>query len=162
MKPVVCACAVLLLAIGGLCASVVAQAQRVAQPVVSADGTAEPYAPRTGDAWVDAHLRDIAVYAERYPDAFADELERYLGVRRNYVLALRLQPGWNGGEVYYACALAQALGQPCRAVVRARTLAGADGWKAVLARVQPGAATPPRAVRESIRRSYAHWARPLD
>ncbi len=58
---------------------------------VLAQQTAErsaAYEVETGDSWVDAQLQDINHYAERYPDAFLDEVSRYAGVPRGYISAL--------------------------------------------------------------------------
>ncbi len=122
-----------------------------------------PYAADTGDAWVDRRLRDLNAYAPRYPDAFVDEIARYLDVPRAYVIALGQQPGWAPGDVYYACALGKVLAQPCRTVVRARTQDAQDGWKGVASRVAgTGKPVPMRALRDLLRTSYAHWDRPLE
>lgn len=124
-----------------------------------------PYDADTGDAWIDARLEDLNAYARRYPDAFADEIARYLDVPRGYVVALGQQPGWAPGDVYFACALAKVLAQPCRTVVRARARArDADGgWQGVARRVAgAGNPVPTQAIRQLLRSSYAHWQRPLD
>ena len=42
----------------------------------------EAYEVQTGDRWLDAQLQDINHYAERYPDAFRDEVARYANVPR--------------------------------------------------------------------------------
>lgn len=120
------------------------------------------YAPRSGDAWIDRHLADINLYAARYPQSFADELGRYYAVPRPYVEAMLQQPSWEAGDIVMACGLAQLVGQPCRAVVREWSRDHAEGWEGVAARLQP----PPgpaqmRELRERIKQSYAHWARPL-
>jgi hypothetical protein len=100
-----------------------APAETAAQPVRS-----------TGDAWLDARLADIDRYAARYPDAFADELERYAGVPREYVGGLLAQPRWAGGDAWFACFLARAVQATCRSVVRTRTRLGPEAdWEAVAA-----------------------------
>ncbi|MET1023005.1 MAG: hypothetical protein ABWX87_01720 [Pseudoxanthomonas sp.] len=122
-----------------------------------------PYVADTGDAWIDRRLKDLNAYAPRYPDAFVDEIARYLDVPRAYVIALGQQPGWSPGDVYYACALGKVLAQPCRTVVRARTQDAQDGWKGVASRVAgTGKPVPMRALRDLLRTSYAHWDRPLE
>lgn len=139
-----------------------AMAQQAATPQ-AAPAPAPVYAPDTGDAWIDARLRDLGAYAPRYPDAFVDEIVRYLDAPRAYVVALGQQPNWAPGDVYYACALAKALAQPCRAVVRARTQDDSDGWQGVAQRLAgKGKPIPYRTVRTLLRTSYSHWARPLD
>lgn len=147
-----------------LAASMPLHAQ-TAPPAPSAPAAAlpPPYAPDTGDAWIDARLKDLNAYAPRYPDAFVDEIARYLDVPRGYVVALGQQPGWAPGDVYFACALGKVLAQPCRSVVRARALDAEGGWRGVAARVAgQGKPVPTRALRNLLRASYAHWARPLD
>jgi hypothetical protein len=117
----------------------------------------------TGDAWLDGGLADIDVYAARYPDAFAAELERYAGVPRAYVLALLEQPGWGGGDAWFACFLARATEATCRSVVRARTSAGPDAdWKDVAAGfdARPGSEAW-TGIRLSLADSYRRWSRPL-
>jgi len=126
------------------------------------DAAADDYQPRTGDAWIDRALRDIGDYAARYPDSFVDEVSRYLGVSRGYAQALLAQPGWRAGDVHFACALAKASAHSCREVVQARTKDYEAGWRDVAKAldVRPGFGEYKR-VREAIRASYAHWARPL-
>ncbi len=134
-----------------LCASVVA----------AQDATIQPW-PGTGDARLDLQLQDINDYAARYPGSFADEMARYHAVPRGYVEAMLLQPGWQAGDVYMACALARVAGQPCRAVVREWARDHAGGWKAVAARleVEPGTAQF-RRLRQGVQESYTRWSRPL-
>jgi hypothetical protein len=124
---------------------------------------AEPaYQPRTGDAWLDRQLADINLYAARYPQSFADEMARYYSVPRDYVEAMLQQPSWEAGDIFMACALAQALGQPCRAVVREGSRDHAEGWKGVRQRLKPGPDPAlQRRLRKDTRQTYAHWARPL-
>lgn len=120
------------------------------------------YLPRSGDAWIDHQLADINAYAARYPQSFADEMARYYSVPRDYVEAMLQQPEWRPGDIFMACALAQAVAQPCRAVVREWSRDHADGWAGVARRLQarPGS-TPYRELRQDIRESYARWARPI-
>ena len=149
-------CAAALLAMPAMAQQTPAQPQAASAP-------SPIYTPDTGDAWIDARLRDLGAYAPRYPDAFVDEIARYLDVPRAYVVALGQQPNWAPGDIYYACALAKALAQPCRAVVRARAQDASDGWQGVAQRLAgKGKPLPHRAVRTLLRTSYAHWARPLD
>ena len=103
-------------------------AAAAANPAAPADHTA--YA--TGDAWIDGRLADIDAYAARYPDAFADELERHAGIPQAYTLALLARPGWHGGDAWFACFLGRAVQASCRSVVRERSRAGPDAtWTAV-------------------------------
>ncbi|WP_312402053.1 hypothetical protein, partial [Stenotrophomonas indicatrix] len=94
----------------------------LAPAIVLAQQTAErsaTYEVDTGDAWVDTQLADINHYAERYPDAFLDEVSRYAGVPRGYIAALATTHRWQAGDIYFACFWAKASGQTCRDSVRA-------------------------------------------
>ncbi|HLM52789.1 MAG TPA: hypothetical protein VK325_04170 [Pseudoxanthomonas sp.] len=137
----------------------VLQAQAQAQSL----GNDSPfYPPRSGDAWLDRHLADINRYAARYPHSFADELARYYAVPRAYVEALLQQPGWQAGDVFMACALAQRAGQPCRALVRERSRDREAGWDEIARRIQLEPESPPfQELRSDVEASYRRWARPL-
>ncbi len=117
--------------------------------------------PRSGDAWIDAQLGDINAYGSRYRGAFVDELVRYHAAPRELATELVVERNWAPGDVYYACALAQVLGRPCRALVEAWGQSHDDGWAAVAG--QAGIATRPDATRrlkQAITDSYARWGRP--
>jgi hypothetical protein len=118
--------------------------------------------PGTGDAWVDAVLVDIDRYAARYPDAFVDELARYHGAPRQLVAELLAGGRWTAGDVYFACALGQYAGQPCRSVVAARDRNRARDWSLVARDlgVVPGSDAFQR-IKAAVVRSYERWARPL-
>lgn len=140
-----------------LCSLALAHATQAA-----AQDPAQPaYTPASGDASVDRHLADINEYASRYPAAFADEMARYYAVPRAYVEAMQQQPDWTAGDIFMACALAQIVGQPCRAVVREWSRDHEGGWKAVAARLQaePGSA-PYRRLRSALDATYRRWDRP--
>jgi len=118
--------------------------------------------PRSGDAWIDRQLTDINVYGGRYRGAFIDEIVRYHAAPRELVSELVMQRNWAPGDVYYACAVAQVVGRPCRAVVDAWSTAHADGWETVAR--QAGIANRPDAVarlKQDITASYARWGRPI-
>ncbi len=135
-----------------------------AAQVAAADpaATAPAYEPGTGDAWLDRQLADVNRYAERYPDAFIDELVRYGGARRGYVEALLQQHGWVPGDVWFACFWGQAIGASCREPVQARSRLPGEGWRAV---VESLPVAPDnlhwRAVRHALVASYDHWDRPI-
>lgn len=118
--------------------------------------------PRSGDAWVDATLADIDRYAARYPDAFADELVRYDSAPRALVAALLADPQWTPGDLYFACALGQVAGQPCRAMAQRWQHGRASGWAAIARSfgVAPDSNAFHR-LKRGIVLSYARWARPL-
>jgi hypothetical protein len=132
-------------------------------PVAAQSLEEEAYQPRSGDARIDQHLVDMNAYAARYPHSFADEMARYYSVPRPYVEAMLQQPAWHPGDIFMACALAQAAAQPCRAVVREWSRDHADGWAGVAKRLQakPGSSAHYRQLRQDIKRSYTRWARPL-
>ena len=139
----------------GLAPSVRAQAQ--------ADPADEPRM-HTGDAWVDAQLRDIGLYAARYRDAFVDELVRYHGAPRGGVQQWLARPDWQAGEVYFACSIANVLARPCSEVVALRQQPdGPAGWQAVLDDLDVDPRSDAfRRVKRGIVTSYRHWARPIE
>jgi hypothetical protein len=120
------------------------------------------WAPHTGDQWVDAALADINDYGSRYPDAFADELARYHAAPRDVVSALLAAPGWTPGDVYYACALAQAIGRSCRYVADERQSHPGEGWGALAQRlgVKPGSAQFHQ-LKDGFAGAYGRWGRPM-
>lgn len=126
------------------------------------DGGAEA-AMRSGDAWVDAQLDDISVYADRYRQAFIDELARYHGAPRNGVQQWLSRPGWQAGDVYFACAIANVLARPCSEVVALRQQPEPVAWQAVLDELQADPRSDAfRRVKRGILFSYARWARPIE
>lgn len=137
----------------------------LASGIASAQDPAQGEAQRaraTGDAWVDAALDDIDQYAARYPDAFADELVRYQGAPR----ALpdeALATGATPGDLYFACAMAQALGRPCRELLDARRQDASAGWADIARQVDARQARDALArVKRGIVASYDRWARPIE
>lgn len=129
---------------------------------VHAQDAAARTLPGSGDAWVDAVLPDIDRYAARYPEAFADELVRYDAAPRALVEALLADPQWTAGDLYFACALGQAAGQPCRAVAQRWQRDHASGWAAI---AQGFGVTLDSSAFHRLKRgivlSYQRWARPL-
>jgi hypothetical protein len=126
------------------------------------DGDATAWNPRSGDAWIDRQLADMNTYASRYRGAFIDEIVRYHAAPRELVTTLVVDRHWMPGDVYYACAVAQTIGRPCRAVTDAWAQASADGWSAVAKRMGlPDDAETQARLKQAITDSYAHWARPL-
>jgi hypothetical protein len=117
--------------------------------------------PRSGDAWVDRTLADIDRFGARYPDAFVDELTRYHGAPRALVESLLSVRQLGPGDLYFACALAQVAGQPCRAVVERWQHDPGQGWGAVAQAfgIAPGSAQLER-IKQALRASYARWGRP--
>ncbi len=118
--------------------------------------------PRTGDAWVDQHLSDINAYGYRYREPFIDEIVRYHGAPRDLVYDLVVNRRWAPGDVYYACALAQIIGRPCRYVVDEWDRDHGQGWGAVAKRlgIKPGSDEFHRLKRGFVP-SYDRWNRPV-
>jgi hypothetical protein len=130
-------------------------------PAVAAEPPAA-WSPRTGDAGIDATLADINAYGSRYPDAFADELARYHAAPRDVVSALLATPAWTPGDVYYACALAQAIGRSCRYVADERQAHPEEGWGELAQRlgVKPGSPQFHQ-LKDGFAGAYGRWGRPL-
>ena len=115
----------------------------------------------TGDVWVDAALDDIDDYAARHRDAFVDELVRYQASPRE-LAEEALTAGTSPGDLYFACAMAQALARPCREVLDARRGDAAAGWAGIARRVDAQQAGNALArVKRGIVASYDRWARPI-
>lgn len=118
--------------------------------------------PRTGEPEMDARLADIDRYGDRYRAAFVDELVRYQAAPRTLVGALLADEQWAPGDVYYACALAQAVGRPCRRMLALWREAHASGWGAIAMRVGVPVGSPEfERIAEGVVSSYARWGRPL-
>lgn len=118
--------------------------------------------PRTGDVWVDTWLSDMNHYGSRYRQPFIDEMVRYHGAPRDLVTDLLLERHWAPGDIYYACALAQVIGRPCRYVVDEWDRSHGEGWGAVAKRlgIKPGSAEFHRLKRGFVP-TYDRWARPI-
>ncbi len=115
----------------------------------------------TGDVWLDTWLADTNTYAARYRGAFVDELVRYQGAPRSFVVEL-LDAGARPADVYLACATAQALGRTCREIVGQWRLDPAGGWREVLAGLGADAGSEPLTrVRRGLVSSFDRWARPI-
>ena len=127
----------------------------------AAQDPAWPWEPRSGDPWIDAQLADINQYAARWPGPFADEIARYQGAPRSLVDEL-LQRDWAPGDIYFACALAQASGRPCRAVANEWEQHHGEGWGALAQRlgIAPGSPAFHRLKRGFVP-SYDRWGRPI-
>lgn len=137
-------------------------ASLAALPPARAQVATAVWMPGTGDAWVDRMLGDINRYAARYPDAFADELVRYDNAPRALVHDLLGDPRWTPGDVYFACALGQYAGQPCRAVAQRWQQDHAGGWAAIAQGYGVSADSAAfHRLKRAIVLSYARWARPL-
>ena len=120
------------------------------------------WAPRTGDAWVDAWLGDMNAYALRYRDPFIDEVVRYQGAPRTLVDELLVRRRWAPADVYYACAIARELGRPCDAVAEDWQQHRDQGWRMVAQRqgIRPGSPAF-RRLKQGLVPTYDRWARPI-
>jgi hypothetical protein len=128
---------------------------------VAAADPPKDWEPRSGDVWVDRQLDDVNRYGERYREAFIDELVRYQGAPRELAREM-LAHGWKPGDLYYACAMAQLIGQACRNVISEWSRDHEHGWADVGKRlgITPGSAQF-RELKRGFVASYDHWGRPL-
>ncbi|MDO5504914.1 MAG: hypothetical protein Q4F49_01295 [Pseudoxanthomonas suwonensis] len=120
------------------------------------------WTPRTGDVWIDEYLGDMNAYGIRHRDSFVDEMVRYYGAPRALVTELLVGQGWAPGDVYYACAIGQIIGRPCRYVVDEWNRDNAQGWGVVAQRlgIKPGSEQFHRLKRGFVP-TYDRWARPI-
>ena len=118
--------------------------------------------PRSGDVWVDSQLDDVNRYGSHYREPFVDEMVRYYGAPRDLVTELLVTRRWAPGDVYYACAIAQTLGRPCRYVVDQWDRNHGKGWGVVAKElgIKPGSAEFHRLKRGFVP-TYDRWARPI-
>lgn len=118
--------------------------------------------PRSGDVWVDSQLSDVNRYGSRYRQPFVDEMVRYYGAPRDLVSSLLVERNWAPGDVYYACAIAQILGRPCRYVVDIWERDHGQGWGNVAKQlgIKPGSDEFHRLKRGFVP-TYDRWARPI-
>ncbi|MCJ0826759.1 hypothetical protein MQC88_12485 [Luteimonas sp. 50] len=118
--------------------------------------------PRTGDVWVDNTLNDINQYGYRYREPFVDEMARYYGAPRDLVTDLLVNQRWAPGDVYYACAIAQVIGQPCRYVADQWQQDHGQGWGVLAQRlgIKPGSPEFHR-LKKGFVPTYDRWARPI-
>ena len=116
------------------------------------------YDVRTGDVWVDARLGEINDYGRRHRDPFIDEMHGYYGAPRPLLVELLDRRGWAPGDVYYACAIAHALGLPCVDVVHEYDRHPGQGWGAVAQRmgIKPGSAAF-HALKRGQVDTYGRW-----
>ncbi len=120
------------------------------------------YNVRTGDVWVDTRLGEIDQYGRQYREPFINELNSHYGAPRPLVVELLEQRRWAPADVYYACAIAHALGRPCVDVVREYERAPGQGWGAVAKRmgIKPGSAAF-HALKRGTVRTYDRWGHPV-
>lgn len=118
--------------------------------------------PRSGDVWVDTYLDDVNRYGSRYRDPFVNEMVRYYGAPRDLVVDLLTTRRWAPGDVYYACAIAQILGRPCRYVADYWDEHHGKGWGVVAKElgIKPGSAEFHR-LKKGFVPTYDRWGRPI-
>lgn len=118
--------------------------------------------PRSGDTWVDVWLGDMNRYGSRYRDPFVDEMVRYHAAPRDLVVDL-LGRRWAPGDIYFACALAQLVGRPCRYVVEMYERDHGQGWGNIARRlgIKPGS-TQFHQLKRGMVPSYDRWGRPIE
>lgn len=120
------------------------------------------YNLRTGDVWVDTRLGEINDYGRRYRDPFVDELSGYYGAPRPLVVDLLDRRGWAPADVYFACAIAHALGRPCVEIVREYDRNPREGWGALAKRlgIKPGSPAF-HALKRGTLGTYDRWGHPV-
>ncbi|MEN1957726.1 hypothetical protein WCE34_08850 [Luteimonas sp. MJ204] len=120
------------------------------------------YNTRTGDVWVDSRLGEINDYGRHHRDPFLDEMTGYYGAPRPLLVDLLDGRGWAPGDVYYACAIAHALGVPCSNVVREYERNPGQGWGAVAKRmgIKPGSAAF-HALKRGQVDTYGRWGQSI-
>lgn len=120
------------------------------------------YNVRTGDVWVDSRLGEINDYGTRYRDPFLDEMSGHYGAPRPLLVDLLDRRDWAPGDVYYACAMAHALGVPCANVVREYDRDPGQGWGNVAKRmgIKPGSDAF-HALKRGTLGTYDRWGHPI-
>lgn len=120
------------------------------------------YNIRTGDLWVDTRLDEIDYYGRHYREPFFDEMTGYYGAPRPLLVELIDQRRWAPADVYYACAIAHALGRPCVEIVREYDRNPGQGWGAVAKRygIKPGSPAF-HAFKRGAATTYGHWGYPV-
>lgn len=118
--------------------------------------------PRSGDVWVDTWLGDVNRYGRRYQQPFIDEMVRYHGAPRSLVSELLLERDWAPGDIYFACAIAEIIGRPCRFVVDEWERSHGQGWGEVAKRlgIKPGSPEFHRLKRGFVP-TYDRWGRDI-
>ncbi len=98
------------------------------------------FSPRTGDAFVDAQLGDINVFASGNTDGFIDDVVLSFGAPRYLVREYYYDRRWAPGDIYYACAIAYQLRRPCVEVLDIYERDHGQGWGVIARRlgIKPG------------------------
>ncbi|MBD9481103.1 hypothetical protein [Pseudoxanthomonas sp. PXM02] len=120
------------------------------------------YNVRTGDVWVDTRLGEINDYGRRYHDPFVSEMTGHYGAPRSLVLDLLDRRGWAPADVYFACAIARALGIPCLDVVNRYERNPGQGWGNLAKQmgIKPGSPAF-HALKNGAVGTYDRWGYPI-
>lgn len=120
------------------------------------------YNIRTGDVWVDTRLGEINDYGRRYRDPFVSEMAGHYGAPRSLVLDLLDRRGWAPADVYFACAIARALGIPCLDVVQRYERNPGQGWGNLAKQmgIKPGSPAF-HALKNGAVGTYDRWGYPI-
>ncbi len=120
------------------------------------------YNIRTGDVWVDTRLGEINDYGRRYRDPFVSEMTGHYGAPRSLVLDLLDRRGWAPADVYFACAIARALGIPCLDVVHRHERNPGQGWGNLAKQmgIKPGSREF-HALKNGAIGTYDRWGYPI-
>ncbi len=116
------------------------------------------FSPRSGDAWVDARLGDMNVFARGDLDGFVDEVVVSFGAPRYLVREYVVDRRWAPGDVYYACAIAHYTRRPCIEVIRIWETDHGHGWGVVAQRlgIKPGSPEF-HALKGRVGKSHGRW-----
>src|SRR3546814_11653400 len=89
-------------------------------------------------------------------------MTRYYGAPRDLVTDLLVNQRWAPGDVYYACAIAQVIGQPSRYVADQWQQDHGQGWGMLAQRpgLQPGSPAFHR-LKKAFVPTYYRWAPPI-
>jgi len=122
---------------------------------------AQRWQPNTGNTWVDEQLIDMNAYAQRYPEAFVDEVVRYGGGQREMVQLL-LNHGWLPADIWFACFWAQVVDMPCNELLPLRQHQRQKAWLDILQQLPVKPENEHyRALRHALVASFDHWERPI-
>ncbi len=120
------------------------------------------YNVRTGDVWVDNRLGEIDQYGRQYRDPFIGEMTGHYGAPRSLVMDLLDRRGWAPADVWYACAIAQAVRMPCIDVVNRYDRNPGQGWGALAQQlgIKPGSPAF-HALKRGTVSTYDRWGYPI-
>ncbi|UXI68383.1 hypothetical protein [Tahibacter amnicola] len=108
----------------------------------AADSYAFGFNPDTGDAWLDAHLGDINVYADGHLDGYIDQVCIQTGAPRYYIETLVIEERYPPADVWMIAQTAQVSGQPIETVRTHFDRNRGRGWGVIAKEmgIKPGSA----------------------